>query len=61
MENKPINSYQKSIVVLLEPHPKNNRFNVLAIVCDGRRDLLQSLGETPIQMCQFHQVAIITR
>jgi len=36
-------------------------FNVLAIVCDGRKGLLQSFGKIPVQMCQFHQVAIIRR
>ena len=36
-------------------------FEVLAIVCDGRRGLLKSFGEIPVQMCQFHQVAIIRR
>lgn len=40
---------------------KRQGFNVVAIVCDGRRGLLQSFGETPVQMCQFHQVAIIRR
>lgn len=34
-------------------------FTVLAIVCDGRRGLMGS--EIPVQMCQFHQVAIIRR
>ena len=36
-------------------------FEVLSIVCDGRKGLLQSFGKTPVQMCQFHQVAIIRR
>ena len=36
-------------------------FEVLAIVCDGRKGLLQSFDKTPVQMCQFHQVAIIRR
>ena len=40
---------------------KSNGYKVVAIVCDGRRGLLQSFGETPVQMCQFHQVAIIRR
>ena len=40
---------------------KSKGFEVVAIVCDGRRGLLQSFGETPVQMCQFHQVAIIRR
>lgn len=34
---------------------------VLAIVCDGRKGLFHLFGKTPIQMCQFHQMAIITR
>ncbi len=36
-------------------------FEVLAIVCDGRRGLFQLFGEIPIQMCEFHQVALIRR
>lgn len=36
-------------------------FTIKAIVCDGRRGLLQLFSATPIQMCQFHQVAIIRR
>ena len=34
---------------------------VRAVVCDGRRGLMQLCAEIPVQMCQFHQVAIITR
>ena len=40
---------------------KSIGFEVVGIVCDGRRGLLQSFGEIPVQMCQFHQVAIIRR
>jgi hypothetical protein len=40
---------------------KSKGFIVLAIVCDGRKGLLRSFDKTPIQMCQFHQVAIIRR
>jgi hypothetical protein len=36
-------------------------FTIKAIVCDGRRGLLQLFPAIPIQMCQFHQVAIIRR
>lgn len=36
-------------------------FDVVAIVCDGRKGLLQSFDRIPVQMCQFHQVAIIRR
>ena len=34
---------------------------VCAVVCDGRRGLMQLCAGIPVQMCQFHQVAIITR
>jgi transposase-like protein len=36
-------------------------FKVLGIVCDGRKGLPQSFGATPVQMCQFHQSAVIRR
>jgi hypothetical protein len=34
---------------------------IQAIICDGRKGLLKLFGDTPIQMCNFHQVAIIRR
>lgn len=34
---------------------------VQAIICDGRKGLFQLFGEVPVQMCNFHQVAIIRR
>lgn len=36
-------------------------FTIRAIVCDGRRGLIQSFASIPIQMCQFHQVAIVRK
>jgi hypothetical protein len=40
---------------------KSRGFTILAIVCDGRKGLLQSFQGIPVQMCQFHQSAIIRR
>ncbi len=40
---------------------KENGFDIKAIVCDGRKGLLSLFSNIPIQMCQFHQIAIITR
>ena len=40
---------------------KKQGFTILAIVCDGRKGLIQSFKNIPVQMCQFHQVAIIRR
>lgn len=36
-------------------------FIVVGIVCDGRKGLPQCFGDIPVQMCQFHQSAIIRR
>lgn len=36
-------------------------FLIRAIVCDGRRGLFNLFGDIPVQMCQFHQVAITQR
>lgn len=36
-------------------------FNVKAIVCDGKRGLFTAFKGIPVQMCQFHQAAIVTR
>jgi hypothetical protein len=35
--------------------------NIKGIVCDGRRGLLGLFPKIPVQMCQFHQVAIVRR
>lgn len=40
---------------------KKKGFTILGIVCDGRKGLIQSFKNTPVQMCQFHQSAIIRR
>lgn len=36
-------------------------FDIVAIVCDGRRGLINSFHYIPVQMCQFHQAAIVRR
>jgi hypothetical protein len=40
---------------------KTDGFTIKAIVCDGRKGLTQSFPDVPVQMCQFHQCAIIRR
>lgn len=34
---------------------------IQSIICDGRKGLLQLLPDIPVQMCNFHQIAIIRR
>ena len=36
-------------------------FNIKSVVLDGKRGVRQIFSGIPIQMCQFHQVAIINR
>lgn len=36
-------------------------FNVKAVVLDGKRGARQVFSGIPVQMCQFHQIAIINR
>jgi hypothetical protein len=48
--------YQRGIIEL-----KDKGFSILAIVCDGRKGLTLSFKEIPVQMCQFHQAAILRR
>jgi len=35
--------------------------SIQAIICDGRKGLLTLFETIPVQMCQFHQLQIITR
>lgn len=34
---------------------------IQSITCDGKRGLMKDLFDTPIQMCQFHMIAIVMR
>ena len=40
---------------------KKKGYHISAIVCDGRKGLIHSFADIPVQMCQFHQSAIIRR
>ena len=40
---------------------KSQGVHISGIVCDGKRGLFTAFEYIPMQMCQFHQVAIITR
>lgn len=51
-----INLYLEGIQILEE-----HGWEILGIVFDGKRGLIQALDRFPVQMCQFHQVQIVTR
>jgi hypothetical protein len=42
-------------------HLQHLGFEIKAIICDGRKGLLGAFESIPVQMCQFHQAAIVTR
>lgn len=35
--------------------------SIQSIVCDGRKGLFHLFNDIPVQMCQFHQIQIVTR
>jgi len=51
-----IQAYQKGIEYL-----QSFGSTIEGIVCDGRRGIFNSFSSIPIQMCQYHQTAIIIR
>lgn len=40
---------------------ENKGCHIKAVVLDGKRGVRSVFGDIPIQMCQFHQVAIVNR
>ena len=56
VKNETNNLYKKGIEEL-----QNRGFEIVAIVCDGRRGLFRIFNKIPVQMCQFHQAAIVRR
>jgi hypothetical protein len=56
VKHETIRQYQAGLAWL-----GTQKFNIQAVVCDGQPGLLKSLAPIPVQMCQFHQVAIVTR
>lgn len=39
---------------------RSRGYEILGIVCDGRRGLFRAFRDLPIQMCQFHQQKIVS-
>ena len=56
LKHETIALYHQGIATL-----QQQGYTIRAIVCDGKKGLLQSFGSIPVQMCQFHQVAIVIR
>jgi hypothetical protein len=40
---------------------ENQGFKIQAATVDGKRGLIETFSDVPVQMCQFHQIQIMTR
>lgn len=56
IKHETLQLYKQGITDLLE-----QGWDIKAIVCDGKRGLFNAFTSIPVQMCQFHQTAIVTR
>lgn len=56
VKNETIQLYQAGLHYLTQ-----QGFDIQAIVCDGKPGLISALGAVPVQLCQFHQIALISR
>ena len=56
VEHETLEEYKSGINHLL-----SNGLSIIGIVCDGKRGLFKAFGDIPVQMCQFHQIAIVIR
>ena len=56
VKREKISQYKDGIKTL-----QDKGWEIIGIVCDGRRGLLTGFSDIPVQMCHFHQVAIIRR
>jgi hypothetical protein len=55
LPHETINEYAQGIETL-----RTQGWSIKAVVCDGKRGLFTAF-DCPVQMCQFHQAAIVTR
>lgn len=57
------NSETENIAVYreLRQELEKSGFTIQAAVVDGRRGLIETFKDIPVQMCQFHQIKIMTR
>lgn len=48
--------YKEGLQILID-----KGYIILGLVCDGKRGLINSFAQYPLQICQFHQIAIVRR
>lgn len=56
LKSETIEQYLKGVEVIMQ-----RGINIQSIICDGKKGLMLAFPSIPVQMCQFHQVAIMRR
>lgn len=56
VKSETVGAYREGVAALLDMG-----FVIKGVVCDGKPGLLHSFLDIPTQMCQFHQIATVTR
>ena len=56
VKNETVEGYVSGIAEIVR-----RGISVQAIVCDGRRGVIQAFPDIPVQVCQFHQVKTVTK
>lgn len=56
IKNETLKDYQEGLSYL-----EKEGFEILGVVCDGKRGMFNLFSKYKVQMCQFHQVQIVVR
>lgn len=56
IDTETANDYKQLVEELTE-----QGFVILGVTIDGKRGVAKAFGEIPVQMCHFHQIAIVKR
>ncbi len=56
IQNETVEDYKQLFETI-----KEQEYEVLGVVLDGKRGLNKAFKDIPIQLCHFHQIAIVKR
>ena len=56
VKSETIEQYLKGVEVIIQ-----RGISIQSVICDGKKGIMQAFPTIPVQMCQFHQVAIMRR
>lgn len=56
VSHETVSLYKEGIKILTD-----KGYTIKGLVCDGKRGLVNAFEQYPLQICQFHQIAIVSR